>query len=375
MRARNLLPLILLSSAVSLAQLDKIVIPAGTPEDQALTTISNEQDNAKKLAMYEDFLSKFSSNPAAVAYGNWQIAQAHQNAGDLPKALEFGDKALAGAPRNLDILVSQTNVAQQMKDSGKVVNYAVKGGEAYNSLAKQSKPEGMDEAQWTARLAETREAGKTSYEFLETAAYNAIADEKDAKTRMSYIERFTPAFPNSRFEEPVTQYAMFTLGQLNDSARLFSYGEKALAANPNSMPTMLLLANAYVEDPKPAGVGKAVTYSQKVIELAKADAPDADKSRKLSAGVARSTLGFAYMKQDKTAAAVPELKTAAALLKGQDDTAYATALYRLGYAYAKLNRVAEAKVVLGDAVKIAGPLQKPSQELLDKVNAAKPRAK
>jgi hypothetical protein len=122
MPARRLLPLFLMvCSGISLAQLDKIVIPAGTPEDQALTAISNEQDNAKKLGMYEDFLAKFSSNPAAVAYGNWQIAQAHQSAGDLPKALEFGDKALAGAPRNLDILVSQANVAQQMKDSGRIL--------------------------------------------------------------------------------------------------------------------------------------------------------------------------------------------------------------------------------------------------------------
>jgi len=52
------------------AQLDKIVIPAGTPEDQALQAISNEQDAQKKLAMYEDFVQKFSSNPAAAAYGN-----------------------------------------------------------------------------------------------------------------------------------------------------------------------------------------------------------------------------------------------------------------------------------------------------------------
>ena len=51
---------------------------------------------------------KFSSNPAAVAYGNWQISsRTYQSAGDLPKALEYGDKALAGSPRNLDILVSQ----------------------------------------------------------------------------------------------------------------------------------------------------------------------------------------------------------------------------------------------------------------------------
>jgi len=36
------------------------------------------------------------------------------------------------------------------------------------------------------------------------------------------------------------------------------------------------------------------------------------------------------MKQEKTAAAVPELKSAAALLKGEDDQQYAVVLYRLG---------------------------------------------
>jgi tetratricopeptide (TPR) repeat protein len=170
---------------------------------------------------------------------------------------------------------------------------------------------------------------------------------------------------------------MYTLGpgQLNDPARLVAFGEKSLAANPNSIPALLMLANTYVEETKPASWAKAVTYSQKVVTLAKADAPDADKSRKLSAGVAHSTLGYAYMKQDKTAAAIPELKSASSLLKGQDDTAYSAALYRLGYAYAKLSRTTEARDVLNEAVKIQGPLQQPSRELLEKVNSARAKGK
>lgn len=357
------------------AQLDKIMIPAGTPEDQALQAISNEPDAEKKAAMYQDFVQKFSANPAAVAYGNWQIAQFYQTSGDVEKALSYGDKALASAPRNLDILVSQTNLAQQAKSNAKIMDYATRGGKAYNGLAQQPKPADLSDQQWAVNVAEAKESNKSSYEFLETAAFNAIADEKDAKTRMSYIERFTPAFPASRFDEQVTQYAMFTLGQLNDSARLYSYGEKALAANPNSTPTMLLLANAYVEDSRPASWAKAIAYSQKVITMAKGDAPDADPSHKLSAGVAHSTLGYAYAKQEKVTAAIPELKAAAALLKGQDDTSYATALYRLGWAYGKTNRIAEARAVLEEAIKIPGPLQAPSQELLNKVNAARTKPK
>lgn len=362
-------------TAPAFAQLQKITIPAGTPEDKALQAISNEPDAQKKLAMYEDFVRTFSSNPMAVAYGDWQIAQYYQTSGDLEKALSYGDKALVARPDDLDVLVSQTNVAAEMKNNARIIEYATRGGKAYNTGLRQPKPEGVGDAEYASRLAEAKVSNKSSYEFLETAAFNAIADEKDDKNRMSYIERFAPAFPASRFDEQVTQYAMFTLGRLNDSARLFSYGEKARAANPNSMGTLLLLANAYVEDTRPDSLDKAVTYSKKVIELAKANEPDADKSRRLSGGVAHSTLGYAYAKQDKTAAAIPELQQAAALLKGQDNVAYATALYRLGWAYGKTNQIADAKAVLEEAVKIPGPLQAPSQDLLDKVNTARPKPK
>jgi len=369
-------PFVLFAS-LSWAQLDHIVIAAGTPEDQALQEGSKESDAQKKLALYQDFVQKFSANPAAVAYGNWQISQYYQNAGDLPKALEFGDKALAASPRNLDILVAQAGIAQQMKNDAKIMEYAEKGGSAYESISKASRPEGVSEQDFANRMLSEKESAKAGHDFLESVGFNAIADEKDAKMRMGYIERFSAAFPNSRFQEEVSQYAMYTLGpgQLNDTARLVAFGEKNLAASPNSMPVLLMLANTYVEETKPASVGKAVTYSQKVIQLAKAEEADADRSHKLSAGVAHSTLGYAYMKQDKTAAAVTELKSASTLLKGQDDTAYATALYRLGYAYAKLNKTTDAREVLGEAVKIDGPLQQPSRELLEKVNSARAKGK
>src|SRR5579863_378184 len=359
------------------AQTDKIVIPAGTPEDHDLQAISNEPDAAKKLTMYQDFVAKYASNPAAVAYGDWQISQAYQTTGDLNKALEFGDKALLGSPRNLDIVVSQANIAQQAKDNAKLMDYAAKGGEICSSISKQPKPAGMSDEEFSKRVAEDQSAAKNTCDFLESAGFNVIADESDAKKRMAYIEKYSAAFPDSKFQDQVSSYAMYTLGpgQLNDQARLFAYGEKTLAGNPNSLPALLLLAGSYVDDGKPADLGKAITYSQKAIAVAKADARDADKSRKLSAGVAHSTLGYAYMKQDKTAPALPELKSAVALLKGQDDQQYSVALYRLGFAYAKLNKVGEAREVLTEAVKIPGPLQAMSQDLLAKVNAARAKGK
>ena len=365
---------VMLSAFLSLpllAQVDKIVIPAGTPEDQALQAIGTEPNPQKKMAMYDEFLQKFSANPTAVVYGNWQLAQAYQQAGDNQKALECGEKALSGAPHNLDILVTLTTIAQGLKNNEKIFDYAVRGGDAFNLIAKQTKPEGTSDAEFASRVDQGKEAAENSREFLEVAGFNVIASTNDAKTRMAYIEKFTPAFPASRFEAQTVSYAMMSLSQLNDMPRLIAFGEKTLATTPENLPALLLLANAYSDDPKPGSLAKSVTYAQKAITVAKADAPDADASRKASAGAAHSTIGYVYMKQDKTLAAIPELKSATTLLKGADEQSYAVALYRLGFAYAKLNKVNEARDVLTEAVKIAGPVQKPAQELLTKVNAAR----
>src|SRR5579872_2418809 len=344
-----------LFAALAQAQLEKIIIPAGTPEDQALQAISNETDAQKRITMLQDFVQKFSTNPQAVAYGNWQLAQAYSSTGDNAKAMEAGDKALTAAPHNLDILVSQAGVAQQLKDWAKVLDYSVRGGELYNATYKQAK---LTNASAPAGGEGANDADKQSYQFLEASGYNAIVGEQDPKTRMAFIERYTPAFPESKFAEPISQYAIYSLQQLNEPERLVSYGEKTLASDPNSVPTLILLANAYSEDAKGANLGKAITYARKAIELAKADAPDATRSQKLSAGVAHSAMGYALMRQDKTPAAIAEFKSATTLLK-EDPASYQMALYRLGYAYAKLGRLAEARASLAEAAGIEGAYQQP----------------
>lgn len=357
------------------AQVDRIVIAAGTDEDHALQAISNESDPQKKITMYEEFVQKFSSNPAAVAYGNWQLAQAYQSSGDFQKALEYGDKALAASPHNLDILVSQANIATQAKNSGVLIDYVARGGEVCQSVAKQPKPEGMSDDDFARKVSEEKAAIQGNCDFLESSGVNVISGESDPKARMAEIEKFTSAFPNSKYEETVSSLALESLSQLNDNARLVAYGEKILASDPNSLPALLLLSNFYANDSQPGSTAKGIAYAQKALQVAHADAPDADKSRKISAGVAHNTIGWAYLKQGKTTTAIPELKAASALLKGQDDQQYARALYGLGFAYGKLDKLTEAREVLTEAVKIPGPLQSMSQDLLTKVNSARAKGK
>ena len=342
-----------------------IVIPAGTPEDKDLATIAAENNAQKRIAAYEEFIKKYSDNKAAVAYAEWQLSQQYLAAGDTAKAMDSGNKALEAYPNNLDIIMSQATIAQAMKDNSKVLDYAVQGANVYNSIAKQPKPADTSDADWKSRIANEQSSSQNTYDFLETSAYNIIASEQDPNKRMAEIEKFTPAFPNSKFEGQISQLALYSLSQLKQPQRLVAYGEKALAANPNSLPTLLMMADAYAADPKEAT--KAVTYADKVITLAGPN--PGDKEKKSYAGLAHVSLGRAELNQEKLVPAVTDLKTAVSLL--QDDPAdQQQALFYLGYAYAKQNHKSEALAALQKASAIDGPYQGPAKEMAAKISAA-----
>ena len=235
------------------SQNTSIAIPAGTPEDKDLATIAAESDAPKRIAAYQDFLTKYSDNKPAMAYAEWQLSQQYLAAGDAAKAMEYGNKAVEAYPNNLDIIMSQVGVAQAMKDNSKVVGYAVQGAGVFNSIAKQSKPADVADADWTTRITNEESSARNAYDFLETSAYNAIASEQDPNKRMSEIEKFTPAFPKSKFEDQITQLALYSLRQLNQPQRVIAYGEKTLATNPDSIPALLMMADAYAGDPKEIG--------------------------------------------------------------------------------------------------------------------------
>ena len=358
-------------STCAWAQNTSIAIPAGTPEDKDLAAISANGDNSQKIGAYQEFMSKYAENKAAVAYAEWQLSQLYLAAGDTAKAMDLGSKALAAYPSNLDIILSQATIAQAMKDNGKVVDYAVQGAGVYNSIAKQPKPADVPDADWPARIASDQASVQNTYDFLETSAYNAIASEQDPAKRMTEIEKFTPAFPKSKFEGQISQLALYTLRQLNQPQRLIAYGEKSLAANPNSLPTLIMLADAYAADPKDAS--KSATYANKVLSIV-GPPETGDKEKKSYAGLAHVMLGRAELNQEKLVPAVTDLKSAVSLL--QDDPAdQQQALFYLGYAYGKQNHKAEALAALQKAAAIEGPYQGPAKEMMARINAAGPKKK
>jgi tetratricopeptide (TPR) repeat protein len=372
----------LLLAGVAGAQVTRIAIPVGTPEDKAIQAITDETDSQKKMVLLQAFVKDFAANPQAVAYGNWQLEQQYYEQGDNAKALEHGQQAVALQPNDLELLMTLATVAQRANANDVLVDCAVRGGTAFNGIAGTiPKPEGKDPELIALEIQQAQEPYRQTYQFLEVSGLNAMVAEQNSKKRMGYIERYLAAFPESRFQEQVMQLAIFTLGQLNDASRLASFGEKALAANPKSVATLVMLSEAFGESSAPGYAARGEGYARKALDLVKTQSAaaatgkpaaeptlDADKAR-LYSGLAHSALGYALMKEGKDAASIAELKTATAELKGNADN-YSTALYRLGFVYAKTGKLAEAKAALGEVAGMKGPFQQPARDLLAKVEAA-----
>jgi tetratricopeptide (TPR) repeat protein len=363
------LAIVLLVALQAPGQVATIHIPAGSPEDKAIQAANAENDAQKRLALWQQFVQTFSSNPQAVAYGNWQIAQQYLDQGDTAKALEYGDKARTAQPGNLDILVSVAAAAQKLNNNSKLIECAVEGGNAFNGIARQPQPQGMEADAFALKIQQDQAPYRQSYEYLEAAALNAITAEQDPKQRMAYIEQFMAAFPNSRLQEEIMQTAVYTLGQLKDAAGLSSFADKALAADPNGVGTLVVLAVAFAEFPDPAYLAKAETYAHKALDLTSGQTKMDEAQLHLYSGSAHSALGYALLRQEKNPPAIVELKAAVVDLKGHADL-YAAALYRLGFAYAKTGKLPEAKTALTEAAAIKGPYQQMAQDLLAKVAAA-----
>jgi len=92
----------------------------------------------KKLAMYEDFLKQFASNPAAVAPMATGSSRSLPGRGGPAESVRLWRQGRWPVrPHSLDILVSRRALPNKLKNNAKLLDYAWRGGEVYNSIGKR----------------------------------------------------------------------------------------------------------------------------------------------------------------------------------------------------------------------------------------------
>ncbi len=356
----------------------RVPVQAGSPEDKALTAISNETDAAKKVALAEKYAEEFGKDGGAIPA--YELLMADFGAQkDYDRAFEYGDKILKIDPDNFAAASFLTRMAQEKGDTAQMFARGEQVGQILQRFDAAPPPSGTDAETWQAQKRVTLNELNDQIRYIEYNLFNAAYTTGDAAQRAALLERFVAAFPRSQYANPAQQLVAASYQQAQNFPKMLEFANGVLARDPNNIGMLLLLADHLSSSGQQ--LDKAEANAKKALELlGTAQKPeqvsDADWARQksLQQGLAQSALGQVYVTQKKYPAAIEAFKAAGPLLKSDSNT-YGRNLYRLGFTYALMKNNTEARKALTEAISVDSPYKSLAQETLSKLGPAPPPKK
>jgi tetratricopeptide (TPR) repeat protein len=367
----GILAVVLLGASLLRAQqpCPRLPVIINTPEDKLMLAVNGADTPQEQV----DALTKFAADyPTSrfVPCVNEYLTMTYVKMQDFDKAMEAGEKDLAAnyLDVNLDV-----NLLKAYVGAGKATD------NAFDLINKS--PQLIHDETISSTSENAAETAKDVRAYVEYAFFQLLPRVTDAAKRVAYLDAFVKAFPDTpNMNQVSVQY--FAAYQLaGDSAKMFEYGQKAVAADPKNVSTLNLVADGFATS-NPPHLDQAAEYAQKALDLATAmQKPEGmtddqfKASHDVALGLAHSTLGYVAMqkgaKTHHMADAITELKTASDLLDSNPPL-QARALYFLGYSY-ELAYPANhhlAEEALTKAVSLDTPWKAQARDLLDKVKKA-----
>lgn len=370
-RSLVLLVLILGLATTASAQIGKSVsVAAGTDEDKALSEIYAAPDGPPKIALLDKFMTDFGKGDLELL-GNQLYEQSYLAQKNYAKVYEYGEKALKLDPGNLSTVVNMIHGADEQGDTQKLFAYGEKAAAILNRFKSAPPPAGISPEQWPSQQKQALLDAQPDITYIQTAMVNAAFKTTAPAARAALCERYVAAFPDSPYSETVRDQIAFSYQQAQINAKMLEAAQKNLEADPNDISMLVLLADFWTDSNQQ--LDKAAAYAQKALDLlAKAQKPETvteeqwQRQVSIQKGLAYSALGQVDVIKTQNQQAVDAFKLAGPLLKS-DTFSYARNLYRLGFTLAKMQKTAEARVVLTEAVSLNTPYKARAQETLDKI--------
>jgi len=354
-------------------------IVMNTPEDELTLAYNGAENPQEQIAALDKFVqeqpdSKFM--PCAHEY----YTMAYMKLSNYDKVIEYGEKGLA---EHQDVMLMM-NVTKAYVAGGKVSDTALetvlKAAEQIKTESTPSRPTTVGDEEWQKILEEAAVQAKDWRAYMEYAFFQFLQREPDGNKRAQWLDRFVQAYPESPNTAQINFNYFLAYKLANNPAKLDEYGEKAVAADPDNVGTLNLVADDYVN--RQANLDKAETYVKKALDLAPAMKKPEGMTDEQFKTVQDSQLGFAHLtlasiafqrgiKTKKVGPAIQEFKTAIDLLNANPEL-QGRALYFLGYAYEAGTPVSHKGAIeaLTRAVSLATSWQAQAQDLLAKVKKA-----
>jgi tetratricopeptide (TPR) repeat protein len=366
----------LVFATTATAQIGKSVsVSAGTPEDKDLAEIYAAPDGPAKIVLLDKFAAAYGTGDLALL-ADQLYAQSYLAQKNYAKVYEYGDKALALDPGNFSAVILMVHAADEQGDAQKLYAIGEKVAPLLAHYQASPAPAGTGDDQWAAQKAQNLKEAQADIGYVQYAMVNAAYKTADLATRTKLLERYAKAFPDSPYTLGVREQTAIAYQQAQNTPKMIETAQDILAKDPENISMLILLADNWSESGQQ--LDKAEADAKKALALlAKAKKPDNltddqwQKQISIQRGLAESVLGQVYVNNNQNAQAVEAFKLASPLLKS-DAFSYGRNLYRLGFTLAKMQKNAEARIVLTEAVSVNSPYKAKAQETLNKIGGAAP---
>ncbi|HTA69683.1 MAG TPA: hypothetical protein VK776_15440 [Bryobacteraceae bacterium] len=317
---RYLVTLALLVLPVVAQQRQNFTINVGTPEGQMLQNIGQEADEAKKVAMMQEFMDKYPMHEGA----GWvcvQLQAVYLNQKAYDKALEVGMKVLDSSPDAIDVGLNTIKAAEGKDDPEAVKKAAVKTAQIARKL--ESVKPADDDAK--AMQGHDKEVGN----YAEYALYAASLKSKDPKEVAEIGAALEEANPKSQYLWLATPNYLRALG-----AKGCTTASKLSAADSKNAEAFLVAADCAWRGSRADG---AISGGTRALEALNSRPKVEGGNEGGKIGMANFYVGAGNAMQQRFGPANKALRAALPSIKG-DSVVYANALFYLGLANYNLGK-------------------------------------
>ncbi len=278
---RSLLPLLLLTTSVLLAQRPRPPYDPETKDGLLIQHIQQETDATEKLHYMEQFVTQFPSHPA-LAWVYDQLQPAYFQIKEWDQAMHIGALRVAIEPENLEAAMIALRSAEGKHDPEQMVKWADR---VWQISTRQVAKNGSNAGD-----------AKTAQTYAEFCVYSTAMGSTDLKWRLQTLEHLEEQMPSSQYAQGLTNEYFRIYRQLGNEDKSVEMAEKGLKSEPENIDMLIYLAEVHFRKDNPRDRQFVLTYTEKVIEaINKAQPPqtmgEADWEKKKV-----QTLGFAnYM--------------------------------------------------------------------------------
>ncbi len=338
------------------AQRRSVTISPATPEGRMLQQVRDESDDAKKLALAEQFLAQYPDDEGipwvySVMLASWT------KTGQFDKTMATAEKLLAKDPTDLEPALAALKAAEAKKDPDAVLKWAVLSSDLARKRIQAPKAQDEDDELLKLRV----DFAKQLDTYTEYALATSAAQAPEAAKKIELLRTLEQRAPESKYLSQAMGTYFLALLQSGDMPAAVAVAEKVIPQGQGTEDMLAAAGDFYLRQNKEPQ--KVLDYSSKLIELAstrpKPDGvSDADwqKRKNYFLGFGQWLTGALYSSQGKFSEADKTLRAALPLLEGNDQLK-AGALYNIGLANHRLKNVPEAVKFYEQCAAIQSPYQ------------------